>query len=152
MDEVSAPSSFRNLRGTHPYKQHCPIVPTATVAKPLPHRNFPVVEVPPHSPTQTQTHTALFEPGCAVQMLLSFRFKNPSFFSPKGISPREVWSGLGVLQEGLKLYPLILYRVSDVLGASFMSRVRKSLILTIHYSKLMSRLSQTCQSSKSIGM
>ena len=30
MDEVSAPSSFRDLRGKHPYKQHCPTAPTAT--------------------------------------------------------------------------------------------------------------------------
>jgi hypothetical protein len=52
-------------------------------------------------------------------MLLSFRFKNPSFSPPKGIFPREVRSGLGVLQEGLKLYSLILCRVSDFLGGKF---------------------------------
>ena len=74
------------------------------LAKPLPHHNSPVVEVPPHSlPRQSQTHTTLFESGFVVQMLPSFRFKTPSFPPSKGISPREVWSGLGVLQKGLKL-------------------------------------------------
>lgn len=59
-------------------------------------------------------------------MFLPSGFK--TFFFPKGISPREASSGLGVWQECLEFYSQIPHRVSDQLGAYFTPGNRKSLI------------------------
>ena len=81
MKEVSALSSFKDLRGKHPYKEHHPNTPTATtLSKTTPTITPPMVEAPPphrSSPwTFTDTHNSLLV-GFDVQMFLPSGFKNP---------------------------------------------------------------------------